>query len=835
MQMSDLKNILHKINALSDLPEAHLLKDLIEHLRVPEQVSRSNPDKSNENIRLLIKLLNKHPEYANGLAVFIFTLLNKHNCIASFTDTGIFSDEGFSNSLMRLVGHRIAPLLPEDNSVVDLVDFLFDNKDDLHWLNSIDPTLWYQLIDLLVVDDDHLNLVATAKNNILNAMVILSYRISGVGLHPDLMKSYPQMLDYSAAFVAQNQEAVLFADEYRKAHQLDKHRDVKPHEDIDPAPLLVMLEQCDNIVNMVRKRIYKTGISIRLTNMLLRLEQSIKRMRILSELLADNQKNRDKALVELAEAIIVSVKRRYSIGYLINNNTKLLSRKITENSGRVGEHYISTDKSGYIKMFKKAAIGGFIIAFMATMKILSYDLDLAPMSRAFVNSMIYGLGFVFIHIIHGTVATKQPAMTAAAIASTISDSSGKKSHKLAKLSELMVDIMRTQFIAIMGNVLIAMPLALAISFAWFQYSGVAMITTEKAGYLLQDLDPIHSPALFHAAIAGVYLFLAGLIAGYYDNLALFNNIGARIANHRLLLKVMPKSWVERLGTFVDNNLGAIMSNFLFGVFLGSTATIGYIFGMPLDIRHIAFSSANFAHGLFNIAADDFSLAVVLMSLLGVALIGIINLLVSFSLAMIVAMRSKGVHLPEWKTVGKLMLTHMITQPRDFFLPRPEPMKYAKIDSKGYMIYEDMNKSQKNKLFPKHFAVRRLSGVKVTPEGVAIENKAHKVNIEDSDISAKQDNISTSVATQNISDCEKYEVEKLVALSDLHYEPVSDDNFTILNNRDRNPNNYVPNNSVKGKKGQINDSAYKMQPNKHDQTKNAKTPLPKPKNPPKLPE
>nr|WP_261863826.1 site-specific recombinase [Psychrobacter sp. JCM 18900] len=63
---------------------------------------------------------------------------------------------------------------------------------------------------------------------------------------------------------------------------------------------------------------------------------------------------------------------------------------------------------------------------MATIKILAYHLALAPMGRAFINSMIYGLGFVFIHVIRGTVATKQPAMTAAAIASTISEGSGKK-------------------------------------------------------------------------------------------------------------------------------------------------------------------------------------------------------------------------------------------------------------------------------------------------------------------------------------------------------------------------------------------------------------------------
>lgn len=596
--MSEIKRILQQITALADVPDPAMLKRLIQELRVTEKQA----DLANQKIQTLIDILRQHPEYGDGLASFVLKLIIQYRQIALYTDTGIMSDEGFFSSLRRLVGHRFLPLLPQDDSVVELVGYLFDKPQDERWLANVEKDKWDTLVSLLKVQEEHLHLVATAKNNILNAIVILSYRISGIGLHPDLMEAYPHILNYSASFVAQNQEAVLFVNQYRQAHELDTLTDITPEHAVDQAPLLVMLEQCDDIVATVRKRIYKTGISIRLTNMMLRLDQSLQRMRILTDLVADKSPNRDKAIIELIQTIITTANRRYSIGYLIDNNTKLLSRKVTENASRVGEHYISTDRAGYQKMFKKASIGGFLIAFMATLKILAYHLVLAPMGRAFVNSMIYGLGFVFIHIVHGTVATKQPAMTAAAIASTISDGSGKKSHQLTKLSELVVDILRTQFIAIMGNVMLAVPVALIISFAWLQYTGTPMIDSNMAASLLHDLDPFYSLALPHAAIAGVYLFLSGLIAGYYDNLAVYNQIGARIYKHWLLQYMMPKSWLQRLGRFVEANLGAIMGNFLFGVFLGSTATIGFLFGLPIDIRHIAFASANLAHGLFNLSS-----------------------------------------------------------------------------------------------------------------------------------------------------------------------------------------------------------------------------------------
>ncbi|MFK4000269.1 site-specific recombinase [Psychrobacter namhaensis] len=816
--MSELKLILQQITALSDVPDAAVLKRLIDELRVSDK----EPALANEKIQSLIDILYQHPEYGDGLSSFVLRLIIQYRQIALYTDTGIMSDQGFFNSLRRLVGHRFLPLLPQEDSVVELVGYLFSKRSDERWLANIEKEKWDELVALIKVEAKHLDLVATAKNSILNAIIILSYRVSGIGLHPDLMESYPQILNYSASFVAQNQEAVLFVNQYRQAHELDTLTDITPEDAVDPAPLLVMIEQCEDIVATVRKRIYKTGISIRLTNMMLRLDQSLQRIRILTQLVTDDYQKRDRAVIELIQTLITTSNRRYSIGYLIDNNTKLLSRKVTENASRVGEHYISTDRAGYKQMFKKASIGGFVIAFMATIKILAYQLALAPMGRAFINSMIYGLGFVFIHVIRGTVATKQPAMTAAAIASTISDGSGKKSHQLTKLSELVVDILRTQFIAIMGNVMLAIPVALMISFAWLQYTGTPMIDSEKAGHLLHDLDPFHSLALPHAAIAGVYLFLSGLIAGYYDNLAVYNHVGARIQRHRLLKAILPKSWLQRLGGFVEANLGAIMGNFLFGVFLGSTATLGYIFGLPIDIRHIAFASANLAHGLFNLSADQISWNIILVSILGVALIGIVNLIVSFSLALFVALRSKEVRFFEWGRLTKLIFGHIISHPSDFFWPRDKPMKYARIDSQGHMIFDDTSMQKDGKALPSNYVVRRLSDVRVLPESRQTSTQSAQTNTDIYyDNQPKGNHTQPHVSPEKVVDLDDGLVDE-----ELNSVPYTDD--IQYDKATKTLNTFDSDNS--------NDTSDKQGGAEHDNktTGDAKTPLPKPKKPPKLP-
>lgn len=699
---SGLELILQRIVMLQELPEPEALKRLIDALRVVDEDEQSADDKFDE----FIAILQDNPEYGTGLAAFILRLIIQYRQITLYTDTGIASDQSFSSSVSRLISHRFLPLLPEEDSVVELANYLFDKHSDWKWVESISEDRWNALVPLIRPDEKDLSLVAQAKNSILNAIVVLSYRISGIGLHPELMNFYPELLNYSAAFVAQNQEAVLFVNQYRQAHELDLMTDIMPDQDIDPAPLMVMVEQCENIVDTLRKRVYKTGISIRLTNMLARLEQSLQRMRTLVELVSNAEHKRDQAIVDLMVEVVQTAKTRYSFSSLIESNTRLLSRKVTENAGRVGEHYISTDSTGYRKMYKKAAIGGLFIGFMATLKTLSYHLTLAPVGRAFVNSMIYGLGFVYIHIARGTVATKQPAMTAAAIASTISGSSGKKTQQLTKLAELVVDILRTQFIAILGNISVAMPVAFLIALSWSYFKGTPMIDGAQAAHLLHDLDPIRSLALPHAAIAGVFLFVSGLIAGYYDNLAAYNKIGERIRRHWILVRIMPSRWLNKMSGFIEDNLGAIMGNFIFGCFLGSTATVGYMLGLPIDIRHIAFASANFVHGLFYLSAEHLSWQIVTLSFVGVLLIGMVNLLVSFSLALMVALRSKEVEFMEWKKLYQLVVNHFLTRPTDFFWPRKQTVKYAKINSLGEMIFDEVSDNKDTRVFADAI-VRRL--------------------------------------------------------------------------------------------------------------------------------
>lgn len=322
-------------------------------------------------------------------------------------------------------------------------------------------------------------------------------------------------------------------------------------------------------------------------------------------------------------------------------------------------------------MMRSAMGGGWIVGFMAMLKILLSKLALAPFGFAFLYSLNYSLGFIAIHILHFTVATKQPAMTAAVIAGAIDE--GQK--KLDELVELIVRVLRSQFIAIVGNLALAMPTAYVIAWTWYGVSGSHLVNPEKIDHLLHDINPFASLALPHAAVAGVCLFLSGLISGYYDNKSSYANIPARLRQLNWLKELLGEARLLKVTTYIGNNLGALAGNFFFGIMLGSIGQFGEFFGLPIDIRHITFSSANFAFSLVGLD-HQMSWQLVTTSLVGILLIGLVNLAVSFSLALFVALRSRRVSFDQGGQLTALLWRRFISGPRDFFFPPKEDKSEA---------------------------------------------------------------------------------------------------------------------------------------------------------------
>ena len=660
-----------------DRVDATVLKQLVELLR-PQDVNHLIEIQS--KIHAFTHAILLIPAAGEVLQQYLLRLLTQYQQMQVYAVSGILSSAGFNTQLSQRIGEHFLPLLKNPDDLNELVGEIFYKKSDKHWLDQITTEQWQALFGAFSSANANQQQKHVIQMEMINAVMVLSYRISSIGLHPELMHAYPEIDEYESPFLIQNREIIEFIECYKKFFAHDQGISVLPLP--DPSQALVMLDQCRNIMRRIKRGTKRSGVSMSLTYLLVLLEQCLHRIEVLLHILTREGAQQYCEMGYLLHSLVRGYYSDKSVRSLLSTNTELVALQITENASRTGEHYVSVDKKGYFAMYRRAAGAGAIIAVMATIKILLSKLTLAPLMQALSYSLNYGLGFVLIHVLRFTVATKQPAMTAAALAATIQQRKGSRSAQLAELAALIINIIRTQTIAILGNITIAMPMAALIVLTWQWMFDQPLIGYAKAAHLLHDINPFESLAIPHAAIAGVCLFLSGLIAGYYDNLAVYRNIGARIKAHPRLQRWFSQARLERIAVYIENNLGAIMGNFLFGCMLGSMGTIGFMLGLPLDIRHIAFASANYIQGLLCMSGDA-DLANIVLGFIGVLMIGLTNLFVSFSLTIVVALRARRVKVEDWQPLIKLITTHFVTRPSDFFWPPKQPLQV--LDKSGKPI------------------------------------------------------------------------------------------------------------------------------------------------------
>lgn len=633
----------------------------IDALRPP----RRSPADAVARCREMLELLAAQPRYREALSSTVRHLFADREQRRFYTEAGILPNTGFFSELRRKLVHKILPELPDQRDLKDCVHLVFSHPADQRWIDEIPPrdkaVFWDFLSKGSFEEPDAANRITV---QFLDSLVILAHRTAAMGLEPELLRVNPRLCTGESPFIALAAEVEQFVAGCR-ADLLTPEQAVH-----DERHILVLLEQCRSAVNRASQTAASRGTSMPLTFLIVRLSQHLERLELLVKLMAvrfDPELGEElaKQWSDFLAEVLAGERQRNSLRTYFATLLELVSLRITENASRVGEHYIARDRLEWLGILRAAAGGGFFIAVMALCKLLASSPTRPIFAQGLLNSLIYAAGFAVIHVLHLIVATKQPAMTAATIAATVSQARGhlKDSERLVAL---IVDTVRSQLAAIAGNVLVALPLAIAIGTAASVNSG-HLLPAAKSTALLAEIDPLGNPALLYAGVAGVWLFVAGLVSGYVDNMSAYSDLGARVGRLGWLVKLLGGERAERLGSYLDRNAGGLAGNIFFGFALGMTPAIGKAFGLPLDIRHIAFSAATLGYAL---SALDWKVPLLTLArcVSGVAMIGLVNLAVSFALALRVALRSRGVQPHEGYALLRPLWRTLLSQPAKFLYP-----------------------------------------------------------------------------------------------------------------------------------------------------------------------
>ncbi len=592
----------------------------------------------------------------------LLTQFLKTNIVIALTENGIVSSRGFIQELFGKIKHKLLPELQAPGNFLYVINKIFYKKSDHIWVEGIDSNLWMQFFDMLGIQ---INLTEPALiKQLQQSLQILSYRITTLGLEKEITQRYENFEDAVYPFLEQNRLVNEYIFQGNALMDINKQRILL--ENINET-----LHNCNQSIQWIKDQRIAYGTSLAQTYIITRLQQQINRIFIILDVLDIDSSFNTERFVTYFKTVVHNENRKNSLKEFLSENTGYLAYQIAEHGGRTGEKFITTTRKEFWKMFQSAIGGGIIISFIGIIKNLLGKMALAPFWQGFLYSVNYSLGFILIQDTGSTLATKQPAYTANNVASSFDAQKIGDRPDLRNLAITIGKVSRTQLASFTGNLLVVFPLSYLFAWLFFSVTGVMVVggnTPEQiaaAHKLLADQQPFHSLAWLYACFTGFFLFASGLIAGFVENYLVYSKIGERLRHSTSFKYGFSERRRYKIIHYIENNMGALIGNIALGFFLGMAGFLGKTFGLPFDIRHITISAANTAIGFFGLG-HNISSRELFYTIFGVMGIGFLNFAVSFGLAFIVAVKSRGIHLREYPEFAGILWRYIKKYPKDFF-------------------------------------------------------------------------------------------------------------------------------------------------------------------------
>jgi len=606
----------------------------------------------------LIDLIENDEEKRKFFILKLGVLFTNINFIGYLVDSGIYIEESFISIIRKRIGELLLPEIEDNNELSSLVNEVFYDKKRFEVLKVIPKDRWEHFFEVLIRDVDEEFIKEKTKNirtSLLQAMVILTDRITG-GFSGKEMMRYTSEVNY-------------LSNSFSKLSIQINHIVDKPDAPFDFLELKEKISNCKKLLeDILTQKDYK-GISFKVASKINILQQQLNR---LQAVITSFNELKTSGLVSFYVQATRSWMDFYSpknwLSNQLSSTVYLITFLVTYHNGKTGEKYITTTVKEYNKMFWTACGGGFIVAFLCYFKTWLGNIPGSSMFfKGFVFSINYAIGFTTIYLLHWTLATKQPSMTAARLAGALVKKSGSE-LRVKEFTILFAQLCRSQLIAFLGNVIAGFSVAFLLFLLLDKVLGIKVIKYSKAYHYWEELVIMDPVIFYYAGIAGVFLFVSGLVSGITINNQRFNNVPERIFQHPILKRFFGVEKRRKISNWVEQNNGGVVGNIVFGFLMGFAFIVGEILGIPFDIRHITFAAGNFAIGIGGMDYHFTDTGAIVIGFISIFLIGLCNFIVSFLLSLFLAFRSNQIPFYKIFPMSMHIIKAFFRNPLPFFIP-----------------------------------------------------------------------------------------------------------------------------------------------------------------------
>jgi len=616
-----------------------------------------DPAGSVARVRLLLDAVQARPEWQVRWHIWWQCFKDSVDPAPLLADFGFAPRTGFLSALGERLRRKLLPVTPDTHDLITLFDLLLPDPRDALWLAALDDDTVERTRSLLFDPPVESHWGAAA---LLDALTYSIGQIGAVGYSAELrtrMTPVPPAERSRRPFHTlpacyENFRAAVGAGGARGPQALAGAQALRDH-----------LEACRQAASTVYAHLDENGISVGIVFRLIQLRERIIRVRHLLDCL-QSDRPAQAAVRLLAQLARVGQEKR-SIRALIASSTHLTAAKVAERSAETGEHYITRNATEYRHMLASAAGGGVVLAFTTWAKFGILALGLPAFWAGLGYGLNYALSFVIIMLLHWTVATKQPAVTAPAMAARLKDMSAPDA--MENFCEEVAHLMRSQIAAIIGNLGLVIPGVLLISAALHLTGLDSMMDAEHAHHVLHD-QSLLGPTILYAAFTGVLLFASSIIAGWVENWFVLYRLESAIAWNPRFTAWLGVNRARRWSRWMRDNISGLAANISLGLMLGLVPAFTGFFGPGLEVRHVTLSTGQVAAAAYSLGSPVLLTAQFWWAVAGILAIGPLNLIVSFLLAFRLALAATNVAPVDRRLLRQTFLRRLRQAPLSFLLP-----------------------------------------------------------------------------------------------------------------------------------------------------------------------
>jgi len=609
-------------------------------------------------LKHLLGVIERNAEHRARVGAMLVVFLREVDSAALLADFGFAPRAGLWAEFGRRLRARILPLTPATSDLGELFGLLFPPGTDAEWLAQLDDEtrgrLERTLAPLADVDSDW-------RLPFLEAIMFLASAIRAAGFSPLLrQRMSPELLvDQPFRQLARAAERVR---EHAESDEPDAHARLLQEAHY----LRALLDLCRRCAASVHEHLEAHGVSVDVVFEVDQLRERTHRIDLLLACVLSEEPGRD--LLRFVAELSRMAEERRSIRGLFSRHYSLLARKVAERSAATGEHYITRDGAEYRAMLGAAVGGGAILGATTLAKFALAAIGLGAFWGGLGAGLNYAASFVVVQLLHFTVATKQPAMTAPAMADKLGDVGSDDG--VERFVDEVAHLIRSQAAGIFGNLLAVVPVVLAAQWLAKAAFGVPLVDAAKGTYVLESLTLL-GPTAFYAALTGVLLFAASIIAGWVENWFVWHRLDSAIAWNPGIVARLGAGRAQRWSAFWRANISGFASSL--GLLLGLVPAVAAFFSLPVDVRHVTLATGQLFAAVGVLGLATIGTAPFWWCVAGIAATGTLNVAVSFFLAFRVALRSRGIRLADRSRIHRAIRARLRHHPASFLLP-PRPAR-----------------------------------------------------------------------------------------------------------------------------------------------------------------